>query len=114
MKIPKEWPTEEMIEAGRMVFPGGRMVSPEYIRSIFANMLAAAPTPPTEPVTFVWTTTIREYLEKNVPDEKCGDEWTKGHEECKRRILRMLQQPINENFSMNAPEVEPVVSRVKL
>lgn len=40
-------------------------------------------------------TTIRQYCAETVPDDECANEWTKGYEECKRRIHAMLQHPIN-------------------
>lgn len=97
MNIPEGWPTREMIDAAWRGYTGTNAT--EKLTRAVTAALAAAPTPPeVEPVTFVWSTTIREYLEKAVPDAECGDDWTKGHEECKRRILRMLQQPVNERF----------------
>ncbi len=48
-----------------------------------------------EPVTMDGKTTIREYVADSVPEDQIGDDWTKGYEECKRRIHRMFQQPVN-------------------
>src|SRR6185295_10995192 len=48
-----------------------------------------------EPVTMDGKTTIRQYVADSVPEDQIGDEWTKGYEECKRRIHAMFQQPTN-------------------
>ncbi|NMZ13264.1 hypothetical protein HBO07_18445 [Pseudomonas proteolytica] len=51
--------------------------------------------PQLEPVTMDGITTIREYVANSVPEDQIGDDWTKGYEECKRRIHQMFQQPVN-------------------
>lgn len=51
-----------------------------------------------EPVTFVWHTTIRDFLESNIPEDQVQAEWTRGHEECKRRILNMLELSTNQKI----------------
>ncbi|PHN61226.1 hypothetical protein AO268_03835 [Pseudomonas sp. ICMP 8385] len=48
-----------------------------------------------DPVTLNGKTTIREYVSNSVPEDQIGDDWTKGYEECKRRIHQMFQQPVN-------------------
>lgn len=48
-----------------------------------------------EPVTMDGKTTIREYAANTIDEKFIGDDWTKGYEECKRRIHTMLMQPIN-------------------
>lgn len=60
-------------------------------------LLDAEPSMPSqrEPVTMDGKTTIREYVANSVPEDQIGDDWTKGYEECKRRIHRMFQQPVN-------------------
>jgi hypothetical protein len=51
--------------------------------------------PQGEPVTMDGKTTIRQFVANSVPEDQIGDDWTKGYEECKRRIHRMFQQPVN-------------------
>ena len=60
-------------------------------------LLDAKPSVPQqlEPVTMDGITTIREYVANSVPEDQIGDDWTKGYEECKRRIRQMFQQPVN-------------------
>lgn len=61
-----------------------------------------------EAVTMDGKTTIREYVAGAVPEDTPMDEWTKGYEECKRRINRMLMQPCNQGAAL-APAAVAVV-----
>ena len=60
-----------------------------------AFQAAVAAQPKVEPVTMDGKTTIREYVANSVPEDQISDDWTKGYEECKRRIHRMFQQQVN-------------------
>ena len=62
-------------------------------------LLAAPEAPRQEPVTMDGKTTIREYAANALPENWPMDEWTKGYEECKRRIHAMFMQPINAPLS---------------
>lgn len=53
-----------------------------------------------EPVTMDEVTPIRQYVSGYVPIESIADDWTKGYEECKRRIHLMFEQPINNRRSL--------------
>ncbi|MGU9856207.1 hypothetical protein [Pseudomonas sp. LF245] len=37
--------------------------------------------------------TVREFVANPVPDDQIGDDWTKGYEECKRRVLALISAP---------------------
>lgn len=65
------------------------------LREELRALLAAPVVERQEPVTMDGTTTIRQYVEEAMPDDTPMDEWTKGYEECKRRIHMMFMQPIN-------------------
>lgn len=76
-------------------------------KSGYEAMLAAAPASPqpAQPVTMDGKTTIREYVAGYLPEDQVADDWTKGYEECKRRIHAMFEQPINSS-NADAGEVE--------
>lgn len=57
-----------------------------------------------EAVTFDGKTTIRAYVADTVPDDQISCEWTKGYEECKRRIHAMFEQKVNNRPAQTAPQ----------
>src|SRR5687768_8432383 len=101
MNIPEEWPTEEMIEAGRLMFSSGISCTPEFLRGVFVNMLAAAPTPPAqdEPVASLYVSHFRGHLE-NTQIEYLG--------ELPDGTYKLYTRP--QSDKLPAQEDEPVAS----
>jgi hypothetical protein len=70
----------------------GELEKAELIRDAIRQIRDPSPLdrPSVEPLMADGKTKLSDYLEDNTPDDQIMDEWTKGYNECKRRLFKIV------------------------
>lgn len=75
----------------------------EAAGKLYAVLAAPASADVGEPVMGDGKTKLSDYLENAVPEETIMDDWTRGYEECKRRLFKIVGHQLRAQASSAVP-----------